>query len=439
MATAPTQGQPLGVAIAGLGTVGAGVVKILTASGAVLAARGGRPIEIRGISARQRDRTRDIDIAPYPWFDNCLDLADQNDIEVVVELIGGEDGPAKALVERALANGKHVVTANKALIAHHGGALAHIAEPQGVTLAYEAAVAGGIPIIKGLREGLAANRVDRIAAILNGTCNFVLGLMEEEGMAFDAAVARAQEVGFAEADPRMDIGGIDAAHKLAILASIAFGTEIDFGAVQTTGIEAISADDIRAARELAYRIKLLAVATRHKHGCSQRVAPALVPLAHPLAPVSGPGNAVHLEGDWVGAVEFGGPGAGQGPTASAVVADIVDIARGMTVPTFGIPAAALARARHVDEEQAHSAFYLRFQMADEKGIIAAMTRLLADQDISIETMIQRPESGHVPGATMPVVVITYPTEAKALWTAVRAVEGAGILAAAPHVIRVESL
>lgn len=439
MASGSKSDQPLRIGIAGLGTVGGGVVKVFAAHAALLEARAGRPVVIAGVSARNREQDRGIDLAPFTWFDDCRDMATSPDIDVVIELIGGSDGIARELVELALANGKHVVTANKALLAHHGVALATVAEANSVTLAYEAAVAGGIPVIKGLREGLAANRVTRIVAILNGTCNFVLGLMEEQGMSFADAVRKAQDVGFAEADPTTDIGGFDAAHKLAILASIAFSTQVNVSAVDTTGIESIEAQDIKAAAELGYRIKLLGVATNDGGGCSQRVQPALVPLSHPLAFVSGPGNAVRLEADFVGSVEFVGPGAGEGPTASAVVADIADIARRLDVPTFGVRVGELSKPAVSAFDETPAAFYLRMEMADEKGTVAAMSRLLADNDISIETMIQRPAKGHLPGDIMPVIVVTYPANPKALFAAVRAIEGASILARLPHVIRIESL
>ena len=431
--------KPLRVGIAGLGTVGAGVLKILAGQADLLSARAGRSIEVAGVSARTKDQDRGIDLSGYRWFDDCMDMASSPDIDLVMELIGGEEGIARALVETALANGKHVVTANKALLAHHGVALATTAENKRVSLAYEAAVAGGIPVIKGLREGLTANRVDRMVAILNGTCNFVLSLMEDEGVSFADAVKQAQDVGFAEADPTTDVGGFDAAHKLAILASIAFGTRVNFDAVDVQGIDTITAEDIEAAKELGYRIKLIAAAEKQNGGCLQRVQPALVPLAHPLALVSGGGNAIHLEGDWVGAVEFGGPGAGEGPTASAVVADVVDIARGLDVPVFGVPVEQLKAENAAPRDTSKTAFYLRFQMSDQKGTIAAVTGLLAEHDISIETMIQRPERGHVAGANMPVIVITYPSTREALTGAINAIEETGIVANRPHVIRVESL
>ncbi len=439
MSAGKVEGKPIGVAIAGLGTVGAGVVKILSQQADMLAQRAGRRLEIRAVSARNREQERGIDISGYKWFDNCLDMAELEDVDIVIELIGGSHGTAKALVEAALANGKHVITANKALLAHHGSELASMAEEKGVALSFEASVAGGVPVIKGLREGLAGNDVQRIVAILNGTCNFVLGLMEDEGMAFEDAVRFAQEEGFAEADPTVDIGGFDAAHKLAILSSIAFGTRVDADAVATEGIEGIAAEDIAMALELGYRIKLLAVATRQNGSFVQRVQPALVRLEHPLAHISGPGNAILLEGDAVGGVEFGGPGAGQGPTASAVVADIIDIARGIVIPAFGVPAAELVPAPEATPDDEMAAYYLRLMLPDKTGAIATIASLLAAEDISIETMIQRPEEDHISGAVMPVVMVSYLARTAAMRQAVAAIEAAGILAAPPHVIRVEPL
>lgn len=428
--------KPLGIAIAGLGTVGAGVVHVLQMQADLVAARAGRPVAIRAVSARNREAERGIDISAYDWVDNCVDLAKRDDVDVVVEVIGGSHGMAKALVEEALANRKHVVTANKALLAHHGVPLALAAEEAGVALSFEGSVAGGVPVIKGLREGLAANQVDRIVAILNGTCNFILGMMEDDEAEFEDAVRAAQDAGFAEADPTTDVGGFDAAHKLAILASIAFGTQVDVDAVATRGIEAISREDIAMAAELGYRIKLLAVASRRNGGFVQRVEPSLVPLESPLAYVSGPGNAVQISGDAVGVVDFNGPGAGQGPTASAVVADLIDIARGARLPVFGVPAAALtAPPVATDDEPAQH--YLRFLVPDEKGVIATIAQLMADQDISIETMIQRPEEDHVPGANMPVIMVTYPAAAAAVRRAVDAIADQKILAADPQIIRVE--
>lgn len=430
--------SPLRVAVAGLGTVGAGTVRILQEQAALVAARAGRPIEIRAVSARTREAERGVEIGGYDWVDNCVDLAARDDVDVIVELIGGPDGTAKALVEAALARGRHVVTANKALLAHHGTALARAAEGAGVGLFYEGAVAGGVPVIKGLREGLAANSISRIVAILNGTCNFILGLMEEKGAEFEDALRAAQDAGFAEADPSTDIGGFDAAHKLVILASIAFGTQVDVGAVATQGIEAVTRADIANARELGYRIKLLAVAARRDGGLVQRVEPALVPIESPLAHVAGPGNAVQITGDPVGVVDFNGPGAGQGPTASAVVADLIDIARGVRLPVFGVPAHALAKPLPaIDDEPAPH--YLRFTVPDQTGVIATIAGLLADHDISIETMIQRPDARHRPGESIPVIMVTYPVGTGAICQAMDGFAALDILLEPPQILRVEAV
>jgi homoserine dehydrogenase len=432
-------GNPLRIGIAGLGTVGAGVLKLLTQQQDILAARAGVPLVVTAVSARNRQQDRGVEIDGYAWYDNCLDMAEADDVDVVVELIGGADGTAKVLVENAIAAGKHVVTANKALLAYHGQSIAESAEAKAVAVGFEAAVAGGVPVIKGLRDGLAANQVERIVAILNGTCNFVLGLMEEEEVSFEDAVREAQDVGFAEADPTIDIGGFDAAHKLSLLASIAFGTQVNLDAVLVKGIDSVAAEDIEAAKELGYRIKLIAVADRNGGHIIQRVHPALVPLEQPLAHVGGPGNSIVMQGDWVGTVEFGGPGAGEKPTASAVVADIVDIARGFQVPVFGTPAAQLAPAKSASEDNSLAPYYLRMELADKKGTASTMTGILAEHDISIETMIQKPEEDHELGANMPVIVVTYATRDTAIAKAIAEIEGAGILAGSPNVIRVESL
>jgi homoserine dehydrogenase len=307
--------QPLRIAVAGLGNVGAGTVKLLQLHARDLAQRCGRPIEIRAVSARDRSRDRGIDLAGYAWHDDPLALAHLPEIDVVVELIGGAEGVARQLLEAALAAGKHVVTANKALLAHHGTALARQAEAKGLSLGYEAAVAGGIPIIKPLREGLAANRIERVYGILNGTCNYILTVMRQSGREFADVLADAQRLGYAEADPSFDVDGIDAAHKLAILAGVAFGCEINFAGVQVDGIRNVSAVDIAFAEELGYRIKLLGIARPTEFGIEQRVHACMVPLGTPIAHVEGVYNAVVTEGDFVGQNICEGRGAGAGPTA----------------------------------------------------------------------------------------------------------------------------
>uniref|UniRef100_UPI001576B71F homoserine dehydrogenase n=1 Tax=Sphingomonas bacterium TaxID=1895847 RepID=UPI001576B71F len=334
--------HPLRIALAGLGNVGAGVVKLLDANADLIARRAGRPIEIVAVSARDRTRDRGIDLARFAWVDDAASLAARDDVDVVVELVGGSDGPALTLARRTLAADKAFVTANKAMLAHHGLELAEAAEAKGVALKYEAAVAGGIPVIKGLREGAAANRIHHVYGVLNGTCNYILTTMEAESRDFTEVLGEAQRLGYAEADPSFDIDGVDAAHKLSILASLAFGARIDFGAVAITGIRHVIAADIAEAGALGYRIRLVGLGEASAKGLFQRVHPCLVPIDHPLAHVTGSLNAIVAEGDFVGRLLFQGRGAGEGPTASAVVADLIDIARGATGPAFAMPVAELA-------------------------------------------------------------------------------------------------
>jgi homoserine dehydrogenase len=335
-----------------------------------------------------------VDISPYEWVDDMSSLAGRDDIDAIVELIGGADGPALTLARQALALGKPFVTANKAMIAHHGLALAHEAERVGVALKYEAAVAGGVPVIKGLREGAAANRIERVYGILNGTCNFILSNMEKEGRDFEDVLKDAQDRGFAEADPAFDIDGVDAAHKLSILASLAFGTEIDFESVDITGIRHVIAADIREAAALGYRIRLVGMAEcdteeGENFGLFQRVHPMLVPMDHPLAHVDGALNAVVAEGNFVGRLFFQGAGAGQGPTASAVVADIIDVARDEYGPAFAMPAEWLDRQVKADAGQRIGRNYLRLRVQDRPGVLAEITAAMRDAGVSIESLIQR--------------------------------------------------
>lgn len=399
------------IGIAGLGTVGGGVVKMLARRKAALEAATGRAIEIAAVCARDRTRDRGIDLGAARWFDNPVEMAragtlDGGGLDVIVELIGGAEGVAKATVEAALAAGRHVVTANKALIAHHGTALARAAEAAGVALNYEAAVAGGIPIVRTLREALGGNDISTVTGILNGTCNYILTEMETTGGSFADILARAQALGYAEADPSFDIGGVDAAHKLAILASLAFGTEIDFDHVLIEGIEKIGGIDIKFAQEFGYRIKLLAIARRTAEGIEQRVQPALIPESSPLAAVAGVFNAVCVTGDPIGSVVLEGEGAGEGPTASAVVGDLMDIARGACVPPMGVPAALLRPLAALPAERHQGAYYLRLNAADRAGSMAAITRDLADADVSFERIVQRGQAGD---GRRPVVFITHET------------------------------
>ena len=427
---------PLHIAVAGLGTVGAGTLKLLQTHGEMLRQRCGRPIVVSAVSARDKGRDRGVDLGGMEWHDDAAAMAARSGAEVVVELIGGADGVAKAVCEAAIASGKHVVTANKALLAHHGTALALAAEAKGVSLGFEAAVAGGVPIIKALREGLAANGLSRIYGILNGTCNYILTTMRETGAKFEAVLADAQELGYAEADPSFDIDGIDAAHKLAILTSVAFGCEVNFPAVHIEGIRDISSLDIQFAGELGYEIKLLGIARLTGSGVEQRVHPCLVPLGAPIAHVEGVFNAVVADGDFVDTTVYEGRGAGAGPTASAVVADLVDIARGHRVPTFAVPAAALAKIPAQPMERHRGAYYIRLMVVDKPGVIADVTAAFRDEEISLESMLQR---GRAPGEAVPVILITHDTEESAMSRALEKIAILEAVADSPRMIRIEGL
>ncbi|KQM62205.1 MULTISPECIES: homoserine dehydrogenase [unclassified Sphingomonas] len=396
--------EPLRVAIAGLGTVGAGVIRLIETNGDLIARRAGRPIEVVAVSARDRTRDRGVDLSRYPWVDDTAALVHAGDADVVVELIGGSDGPALTLARGTLAAGKSFVTANKAMIAHHGLELAEAAEGKGVALKFEAAVAGGVPVIKGLREGAAANEISQVFGILNGTCNFILSKMEAEGRDFAEVLAEAQALGFAEADPSFDIDGVDAAHKLSILASIAFGTKPAFDAVAVTGIRHVLAADIAEAAALGYRIRLVGVGEAGPHGLFQRVHPHLVPLDHPLAHVTGSLNAVVAEGNFVGRLFFQGRGAGDGPTASAVVADLIDIARGEFGPPYAMPAALLTAATPERASERRGRAYVRLQVADKVGVLAEIAAAMRDAGVSIESLMQR---GANPDGSVLVAIVTH--------------------------------
>jgi homoserine dehydrogenase len=428
--------RPLAIAVAGLGTVGAGVVKLLRANADIIAARAGRPIAITAVSARERHRDRGISLSGLRWYEDPVALAADPQVDVVVECIGGSEGPARDLVQAAIAAGKHVVTANKALLAVHGAALAQASEVRGVALAFEAAVAGGIPAIKALREGLAANRIQRVAGILNGTCNYILTVMREQKREFAEVLAEAQKLGYAEADPSFDIDGIDAAHKLAILAALAFGRPVDFGAVHVEGIREVSALDIALAEELGYRIKLLGIARREDGGISTRVHPCMVPISAPIARVDGVFNAVVAEGDFVGRVMMEGRGAGEGPTASAVVADVIDIARGRFTPVWGAEAAALKPEPSFPMDRHTGAYYLRLMVVDRPGVIADVTGVLRDHAISLESMLQR---GRAPGEAVPVVLTTHETSEASVRAALKRIAELNTVMEKPALIRIEAL
>ncbi|MEQ1866189.1 MAG: homoserine dehydrogenase [Micropepsaceae bacterium] len=422
------------VGIAGLGTVGATVARIVIAQGEALAARCGRTLQVTAVSARDKRKDRGVPLSRVEWFDDPVALAKSAPIDVFVELMGGEGGAAKASVEAALVRGLPVVTANKALLAHHGAGLAKIAEAKNLALNFEAAVAGGIPIIKALREGLGANKISRVYGILNGTCNYILTTMEASGRGFADVLSEAQKLGYAEADPTFDIGGMDTAHKLSLLAAVAFGNAPALDGIQVEGIERISPMDIMFAREFGYRIKLLGLAARTDLGVEQRVHPAMVPLGTPLADVDGVFNAVVAEGDLVGKSVYEGRGAGAGPTASAVMADILDIARGVRLPTFGASASTLKRPVIVPIGEHVGACYLRFTVIDRPGVIAVLSRCLADQSISIESMLQR---SRAPGEAVPVVIITHEAREEAMAKALAAIVATGIVTEQPCMVRIE--
>jgi homoserine dehydrogenase len=426
---------PLRIGIAGLGTVGAGVVKLLAEHGRLLSLRGGRPLKIVAVSARRKARKRDIDVSRMRWESNPMALATAPDIDVVVELIGGSSGVARRLVQTALRSGKHVVTANKALLAMHGTELATLAEKKGRILSFEAAVAGGIPIIKALREGLVGNRVGRLYGILNGTCNYILTTMRETGRDFEAVLAEAQAAGYAEADPSFDVDGIDAAHKLAVLTGAAFGAKVNFAGVHIEGIRHVSAMDIQFAEELGFRIKLLGLARETRYGIEQRVHPCMVPLAAPIAHIEGVFNAVVVEGDFVGTTMFQGRGAGQGPTASAVVADLVDVARGREMPAFVVPAHRLADKKVSPMDRHQGAYYIRLMVQDRPGVISAVSGALAKERISLESMLQR---GRSQSGEVPVVLTTHETEEAAMRRALTRIAKLGAVAEEPCVIRIEA-
>ena len=417
----------LKVALAGLGTVGGGVIRLLDENRELIARRAGRPIEVVAVSARDRSKDRGLDLSRLAWVDDTTQLAN-TEADVVVELVGGADGPALALARATLAAGKGFVTANKAMLAHHGLELGAAAEKGGVALKFEAAVAGGIPVIKGLREGAAANAIGRVTGILNGTCNFILSRMEAEGRDFADVLAEAQALGFAEADPSFDIDGVDAAHKLSILASIAFGTRPAFPAVAVSGIRHVLAADIAEAAALGYRVRLVGVAEAGEHGLFQRVHAHLVPADHPLAHVTGATNAVVAEGNYVGRLLFQGAGAGEGPTASAVVADLIDIARGEYGPPYAMPAASLADMPAAAEGERRGRAYLRFTVADRVGVLAEIAAAMRDAGVSIESLIQR---GANPGGSVLVAIVTHEGPERCVAAALERLRGSQSLVGEP--------
>lgn len=426
--------DPLRLGIAGLGTVGVGVVKIIRQQAALLTARTGRQIAISAVSARSKGRDRGVNINDYAWENDPVALSTRDDVDVFVELMGGEDGPAKAATEAALKAGKDVITANKAMLAVHGQALAELAEAEGRVIRYEAAVAGGIPVIKTLMEGLAGNEITRVMGVMNGSCNYILTRMEDSGNTYQEIFAEADGLGYLEADPQLDVGGIDAAHKLAIISAIAFGAQVDFDGIQLEGIERVSIEDIRAAADMGYKIKLLGVTQITGRGLEQRMQPCLVPQSSPLGQLEGGTNMVVLEGDAVGQIVMRGAGAGEGPTASAVMGDVCDIARGVRGPVFGQPAATLKQTPAATSQLA-APYYLRMDLVDKPGALAKIATVLGEAGVSINRMRQYDHTTTL----APVLIVTHKTTQADIETALASMDSTGVLAGAPVALRIEEV
>lgn len=427
--------EPLKIAVAGLGTVGAGTMRLLQSERQLLETRCQRPLEITAVSARDKSIDRGVDLDDCEWFDDAVLLAAKADADIIVELIGGSEGVARQVCEAAIDAGRHVVTANKALIAMAGTELAVRAEARDVALGFEAAVCGGIPIIKVLREGLAANRVSRLHGILNGTCNYILSQMRETGREFEDVLAEAQRLGYAEADPSFDVDGVDSAHKLAILTSLVFGCEVDFDAVYVEGIRNINALDVAYAEELGYRIKLLGITERSGDRICQRVHPTMVPIDTPIAAVEGVFNAVVSEGEFAGTTMMEGRGAGAEPTASAVVGDIMDIACGRRTPTFGVPADALSKVPGAPMEDHRSGCYLRLMVVDRPGVFADIAAIMRDEEISMEAVLQRVRAED---QAVPVVITTHDTQESAMQRALTTIGKLDTVKEPPTMIRIEN-
>jgi homoserine dehydrogenase len=436
---------PLKIGIAGVGTVGASVIRMIDRQRDELAVCCGRPLEVVAISARSRGKKRGIELKNMRWVADPVGLAADGEIDVFVELIGGEGDPARTAVSAALAAKKSVVTANKALLARHGVKLAAQAEKNHVALSFEAAVGGAIPVVKTLREGLAGNSLARIYGILNGTCNYILTRMEQDKLAFGDCLKEAQRLGYAEADPTFDIEGHDTAQKLAILASLAFGTKVDERAVYVEGISSIAFEDLQWADELGYRVKLLGVAVKTDKGIEQRVHPTMVPKDSSIAQVMGVANAVTIDAGAIAPITLVGPGAGGMATASAIVSDIADIARGVRTAPFGRPSALLTTSRKAPMQRHEGGYYIRLLALDKPGTAAAIARRLAQQHISLESIVQRrrgsrPHGGDDPDSSeepVPVILITYATTEDAVRKALAAVGRDQVISGKPQVIRIE--
>lgn len=429
--------SPLRLGLAGLGTVGIGVVKIVQRHADLIAARAGRAVEITAVSARDRTKNRDADLSGYAWEEDPVALAQRDDVDVFIEVMGGHEGPARAATEAAIAAGKDVVTANKALLAHHGQALAEAAEAQGRVIRFEAAVAGGIPVIKTLTEGLAGNRLTRVMGVMNGSCNYILTRMQNEGLTYETVFEEARKLGYLEADPNLDVGGIDAGHKLSLLSSIAFGTKVAFDKVELEGIGNVSIEDIELADEMGYHIKLLGVAQLTGRGLEQRMTPCLVPAESPLGQLQGGTNMVVLEGDSVGQIVMRGPGAGEGPTASAVMGDVIDLARGLRISTFGQPASSL-KDPIAAKSATPAAYYLRMTLLDKPGALAKIATCIGEAGISIDQMRQLNKPGEADDKAT-VLLVTHKAAPADIAHAMTQFGQTGVLVGAPVAIRIEEV
>ena len=425
---------PLRLGIAGLGTVGVGVLKIIHKNAKIISLRTGRDIVVTAVSARSRSKDRGVDLSGFAWEDDPVALAKRDDVDIFVELMGGHEGPAKDATEAAVAAGKDVVTANKAMLALHGQSLALAAEAAGQVIRFEAAVVGGIPVVKALTEGLAGNKINRVLGVMNGSCNYILTRMENAGLSYAEVFAEANALGYLEADPNLDVGGIDAAHKLALLAAIAFGTEVDFDSVVLEGIGAVTIEDIHAAADMGYRVKLLGVAQMTGRGLEQRMTPCLVPASSPLGQLEGGTNMVILEGDDSGQIVLRGAGAGEGPTASAVMSDVLDLARGLRLKTFGQPATSLVKA-HPATTATPASFYLRLQLLDKPGALAKVAAVMGEAGVSIDRMRQY---GHDAGKA-PVLIVTHKTTRAAIDQVVLDFNQTQVVEAPPVALRIETI
>ncbi len=428
---------PLRIGLAGLGTVGIGVVKIVQTHADLIAARAGRPIVITAVSARDRTRNRDADLSGYAWETDPSALAKRDDVDVFIEVMGGHEGPALDATLAAIEAGRDVVTANKALLAHHGQSLAEAAEAQGALIRFEAAVAGGIPVIKTLTEGLAGNQIRRVMGVMNGTCNYILTRMQSAGLDYQTVFEEARQLGYLEADPNLDVGGIDAGHKLSLLAAIAFGTRVSFDTVELEGIGNVSIEDINLADEMGYRIKLLGVAQMSGRGLEQRMTPCLVPSDSPLGQLQGGTNMVVLEGDSVGQIVLRGAGAGMGPTASAIMADVIDIARGNRVSTFGQPAISLTAATPA-KAATPAPYYLRMTLLDKPGALAKIATRLGEAGISIDQMRQLNQPGAADDKAT-VLIVTHKATPADIAHALAGFDETKVLIGAPVAIRIEEV